>query len=82
MAASIDGEIAHLRAVRPAAVITGSYLTVPVTCRVLEPPLGVLISGISSTCLANIVMVFIQLTGRHPHKPARRPALACLAELE
>jgi hypothetical protein len=35
----VDNETAFLRQVMPAAVVTGSYLTIPVTCRVLKVPL-------------------------------------------
>ena len=35
----IDSEIAFFKEVGPTAVITGSYVTVPVTCRVLHIPL-------------------------------------------
>jgi UDP:flavonoid glycosyltransferase YjiC (YdhE family) len=35
----VDNETAFLRRVMPAAVVTGSYLTIPVTCRVLKIPL-------------------------------------------
>lgn len=35
----VSNETAYLRQVVPAAVVTGSYLTIPVTCRVLSVPL-------------------------------------------
>ncbi len=35
----VDHEIACLRELKPAAVVTGSYVTIPVTCRVLGVPL-------------------------------------------
>ena len=35
----IVNEIACLKELKPAAVVTGSYLTIPVTCRVLQTPL-------------------------------------------
>lgn len=35
----VTSEMAYLREVVPAAVVTGSYLTIPVTCRVLKIPL-------------------------------------------
>jgi len=35
----VDGEIARLREARPAAVVTGSYLTIPISCRVVQTPL-------------------------------------------
>lgn len=35
----VENEIACLKQLKPAAVVTGSYVTIPVTCRVLETPL-------------------------------------------
>jgi hypothetical protein len=35
----VDSEIAHLRKAGPAAVVTGSYLTIPISCRVVRTPL-------------------------------------------
>jgi hypothetical protein len=35
----VENEIDCLKKVRPAAVVTGSYLTIPITCRVLNTPL-------------------------------------------
>jgi UDP:flavonoid glycosyltransferase YjiC (YdhE family) len=35
----VDNEIACLKHFKPAAVVTGSYVTIPVTCRVLDTPL-------------------------------------------
>jgi hypothetical protein len=35
----IDGELDWLRAVQPVAIVTGSYVTVPVTHRILDVPL-------------------------------------------
>jgi UDP:flavonoid glycosyltransferase YjiC (YdhE family) len=35
----VENETACLRELRPAAVVTGSYVTIPVTCRVLQTPL-------------------------------------------
>jgi hypothetical protein len=35
----VKNETAYLKQVMPAAVVTGSYLTIPVTCRVLKVPL-------------------------------------------
>jgi UDP:flavonoid glycosyltransferase YjiC (YdhE family) len=37
--ALIDNEVKYLKQVRPAAVITGSYMTIPITCQVLKIPL-------------------------------------------
>jgi UDP:flavonoid glycosyltransferase YjiC (YdhE family) len=39
MIALIDNEVNYLRGLAPAAVITGSYMTIPVTCRILRVPL-------------------------------------------
>ncbi len=35
----IEAEVAYLKDVRPVAVITGSYLTIPVSCQILNIPL-------------------------------------------
>jgi hypothetical protein len=35
----VGNEISCLRRLKPAAVLTGSYLTIPITCRVLRTPL-------------------------------------------
>src|SRR6202049_988915 len=35
----VDSEIACLTTLTPAAVVTGSYVTIPITCRVLHLPL-------------------------------------------
>lgn len=39
MTAFIDNEVKYLRELAPTAVITGSYVTIPVTCRILKIPL-------------------------------------------
>jgi len=39
MVVRVEAECACLRKLRPTAVVTGSYLTIPVTCRILEIPL-------------------------------------------
>jgi len=39
MIALIDNEIAYLQEQKPVAVVTGSYMTIPITCRVLHIPL-------------------------------------------
>ncbi len=35
----VESEMACLKELKPTAVVTGSYVTIPVTCRVLETPL-------------------------------------------
>lgn len=45
----VDHEVARLRELQPVAVVTGSYLTIPITCRVLQVPL---VWVIQSTWLA------------------------------
>ena len=35
----VDSEIAYLGKTPPAAVVTGSYMTIPISCRVLQIPL-------------------------------------------
>jgi UDP:flavonoid glycosyltransferase YjiC (YdhE family) len=37
--AMIDHEVEYLREINPVAVVTGTYLTIPVTCRILKIPL-------------------------------------------
>lgn len=35
----VENEVAYLKTIRPSAVLTGSYLTIPVSCRILGIPL-------------------------------------------
>ena len=35
----IENEVAYLKEIQPACVVTGSYMTIPVTCRILKIPL-------------------------------------------
>ena len=37
--ALIDNEIEFLKVIKPVAVVTGTYMTIPVTCRILQIPL-------------------------------------------
>jgi UDP:flavonoid glycosyltransferase YjiC (YdhE family) len=37
--AMLEREIGYLREIRPAAVVTGTYITVPLSCRILDVPL-------------------------------------------
>jgi hypothetical protein len=39
MIALIDNEVKYLDGLKPTAVITGSYMTIPVTCQILKIPL-------------------------------------------
>ncbi len=39
MAALIENEVAYLAQIHPVCVVTGSYMTIPVTCRILKTPL-------------------------------------------
>ena len=39
MIAKVEGDVAYLRELKPKAVITGSYLSMPVACQVAEIPL-------------------------------------------
>jgi UDP:flavonoid glycosyltransferase YjiC (YdhE family) len=39
MIALIDNEVKYLKELAPTAVITGSYMTIPITCRILKIPL-------------------------------------------
>jgi UDP:flavonoid glycosyltransferase YjiC (YdhE family) len=37
--AMLEGEMNYLREIRPAAVVTGTYVTIPLSCRILHVPL-------------------------------------------
>lgn len=39
MVAKVEGDVAYLKDIQPTAVITGSYLSMPVACRILGIPL-------------------------------------------
>jgi UDP:flavonoid glycosyltransferase YjiC (YdhE family) len=39
MIARVENELACLKALKPVAVVTGSYVTIPLTCRILQTPL-------------------------------------------
>ncbi len=39
MIALIDNEVSYLKQIKPSAVITGSYMTIPITCQILKIPL-------------------------------------------
>ena len=39
MIAMIDNEVKYLKELKPTVVVTGSYMTIPVTCRILNIPL-------------------------------------------
>jgi UDP:flavonoid glycosyltransferase YjiC (YdhE family) len=39
MIALIDNEVKYLKELAPIAVVTGSYMTIPITCRILKLPL-------------------------------------------
>ncbi len=39
LVARVNSEVACLKALQPVAAVTGSYVTIPVTCRVLQVPL-------------------------------------------
>ncbi len=39
MIAMIDNEVKYLKELKPTVVVTGSYMTIPVTCRILSIPL-------------------------------------------
>ncbi|MGE5223741.1 MAG: hypothetical protein ACM3PY_14985 [Omnitrophica WOR_2 bacterium] len=44
--AMIEHEVGYLKQLNLAAVITGSYLTIPVSCRILQIPLSSIIEAI------------------------------------
>ena len=67
----VDNETAYLRQVTPAAVITGSYLTIPVTCRVLKIPI---VWAIQSTWLEPFFATGAGMTDRIRPKFAKRLA--------
>ena len=39
MITRVENELACLKALKPVAVVTGSYVTIPLTCRILQTPL-------------------------------------------
>ena len=67
----VDYEIARLKELQPAAVVTGSYATIPVTCRVLRIPL---VWVIQSTWLPAFFRHGAGLTDRLRMAPAKAAA--------
>lgn len=68
----VNNEVACLRQLEPAAVVTGSYVTIPVTCRVLHVPL---VWVVQSTWLPEFFCHGAGMTDR-----IRPPALKALAD--
>ncbi len=64
----IDNEIAYIKQIKPAAVITGSYLTIPIICRILIIPL---VWVIQSTWLEAFVTQGIGMTDSIQFKPVK-----------
>jgi UDP:flavonoid glycosyltransferase YjiC (YdhE family) len=67
----VKNETAYLRQVKPVAVITGSYLTIPVTCRMLKIPL---VWAIQSTWLEPFFATGAGMTDRIRPRFAKRLA--------
>ena len=63
----MDSEIACLKELKPVAVVTGSYLTIPVTCRVLQIPL---VWVIQSTWLPDFFRHGAGMTDEHQTRSA------------
>ncbi len=68
----VNNEVACLKQLEPAAVVTGSYVTIPVTCRVLHIPL---VWVVQSTWLPEFFCHGAGMTDR-----IRPPALKALAD--
>jgi UDP:flavonoid glycosyltransferase YjiC (YdhE family) len=69
--AMIENEVDYLKQIKPAAVVTGSYMTIPVTCRILHVPL---IWVIQSTWLEDFFTQGAGMTDRIQFKPVKKAA--------
>jgi UDP:flavonoid glycosyltransferase YjiC (YdhE family) len=67
----IENEVKYLQDLQPAAVITGSYLTIPVTCQILKIPL---VSVIQSTWLEDFFKRGAGMTDQIKIMPFKRIA--------
>jgi UDP:flavonoid glycosyltransferase YjiC (YdhE family) len=67
----IENEMAALNPLQPAAVITGSYVTIPVTCRIMHIPL---VWVIQSTWLKEFFSSGAGMTDTIKIKPAKKSA--------
>jgi UDP:flavonoid glycosyltransferase YjiC (YdhE family) len=74
MVAKVYCDVAYLRRLQPAAVVTGSYLSMPVSCQVAEVPL---VWTIQSTWLEQFFASGAGVTDGVPH-PLRRLADAAV----
>ena len=71
MIEKIENEAAYIEQLKPIAVITGSYLTIPVTCRILQIPL---VWVIQSTCMKDFFTTGAGITDGFQFKPFKRIA--------
>lgn len=67
----IENEVEYLKLLRPVAVITGSYMTIPVTCRILNIPL---VWVIQSTWLEDFFTKGAGMTDNIKFQPIKRVA--------
>ena len=67
----IENEMAYLQELKPAAVITGSYLTIPLSCRILHVPL---VWTIQSTWLKEFFTHGAGMTDQIGFKPLKQIA--------
>jgi len=66
--ARIENEVAYLQELKPAAVLTGSYLTIPVSCQIAQVPL---VWAIQSTWLPEFFKHGAGMTDRIKWKPIK-----------
>ena len=69
--AMVENEVAYLKKINPAAVITGTYVTIPVSCRVLQIPL---VWVIQSTWLPDFFTKGAGMTDNIKFKPVKQIA--------
>ncbi|HUI88918.1 MAG TPA: nucleotide disphospho-sugar-binding domain-containing protein [Anaerolineales bacterium] len=67
----IENEVEYLKQLKPTAVITGSYMTIPVTCRILKIPL---VWVIQSTWLADFFTKGAGMTDNIKFRPLKEIA--------
>jgi UDP:flavonoid glycosyltransferase YjiC (YdhE family) len=67
----LENEVSYLKELKPAAVITGSYLTIPVTCQILHIPL---VWVIQSTWLEDFFTKGAGMTDNLHFKPLKKIA--------
>lgn len=65
----IENEVEYLKKLKPTAVITGSYMTIPVTCQILKIPL---VWVIQSTWLADFFAQGAGMTDNIKYKPIKQ----------